>query len=131
VSREKRAKQDDKHAPAAPTALASVACSAACSAAWFAVGCDGYEPSPEHRMGMILEPAEPHVVETFIMKMLRLTDEYNCHANRFPEAKPTPTEWQDLCLLEQETIEYNYDHYFSGNYLIRLKEFVSNLKFLT
>ena len=26
-------------------------------------------------------------------------------------------EWRDLYLLEQDTIEYNYDHYFSGNYL--------------
>jgi hypothetical protein len=26
-------------------------------------------------------------------------------------------DWQDLYLLEQDTIEYNYDHYFSKNYL--------------
>jgi hypothetical protein len=26
-------------------------------------------------------------------------------------------DWLDLYLLEQDTIEYNYDHYFSGNYL--------------
>jgi hypothetical protein len=31
-------------------------------------------------------------------------------------------DWSDLYLLEQETIEYNYDHYFSGNYLIKLKQ---------
>lgn len=32
------------------------------------------------------------------------------------------SDWTDLYLLEQETIEYNYDHYFSGNYLIKLKQ---------
>ena len=26
-------------------------------------------------------------------------------------------DWRDLYLLEQDTIEYNYDHYHSGNYL--------------
>jgi hypothetical protein len=26
-------------------------------------------------------------------------------------------DWQDLYLLEHDTIEYNYDHYFSKNYL--------------
>jgi hypothetical protein len=30
-------------------------------------------------------------------------------------------DWKDLYLLEQETIEYNYDHYFSGRYLEHLK----------
>jgi len=29
-------------------------------------------------------------------------------------------DWKDLYLLEQDTIEYNYDHYFSGNYLKHL-----------
>jgi hypothetical protein len=29
----------------------------------------------------------------------------------------TPHEWHDLYLIEQDTIEYNYDHYFSSNYL--------------
>lgn len=33
----------------------------------------------------------------------------------------TPAEWQDLYQLEQETIEYNYNHYFSGKYLEYLK----------
>jgi hypothetical protein len=33
----------------------------------------------------------------------------------------TPHEWHDLYLIEQDTIEYNYNHYFSGNYLIMLK----------
>ena len=25
-------------------------------------------------------------------------------------------DWHDLWLIEQDSIEYNYDHYFSGNY---------------
>jgi hypothetical protein len=29
-------------------------------------------------------------------------------------------EWKDLYLLEQDAIEYNYNHYFSGNYLAEL-----------
>lgn len=31
-------------------------------------------------------------------------------------------DWRDLYELESETIEYNYDHYFSGNYLTCLKQ---------
>lgn len=31
-------------------------------------------------------------------------------------------EWNELYLIESDTIEYNYDHYFSGNYLNKLKE---------
>ena len=38
-------------------------------------------------------------------------------------SKLTPHEWHDLYLLEQDTIEYNYDHYFSKNYLKSLKQF--------
>jgi len=34
----------------------------------------------------------------------------------------TIDDWKDLYLLEQETIEYNYDHYFSGSYLTKLKQ---------
>jgi hypothetical protein len=26
-------------------------------------------------------------------------------------------DWKDLYLLEQDAIEYNYNHYFSGDYL--------------
>lgn len=33
----------------------------------------------------------------------------------------TPDEWKDLYLLEQDAIEYNYNHYFSGDYLKFLK----------
>lgn len=33
----------------------------------------------------------------------------------------TPDEWKDLYLLEQDAIEYNYNHYFSGDYLKCLK----------
>jgi len=32
-------------------------------------------------------------------------------------------DWNDLYLMEQDTIEYNYDHYFSKDYLKKLKEY--------
>ena len=32
-------------------------------------------------------------------------------------------DWRDLYLMEQDTIEYNYDHYFSKNYLKHLAQF--------
>ena len=35
----------------------------------------------------------------------------------------TPAEWKDLYLLQQYEIEYNYDHYFSGDYLKHLKKY--------
>jgi hypothetical protein len=35
----------------------------------------------------------------------------------------TPHEWHDLYLLEKDAIEYNYNHYYSGNYLGMLKKF--------
>ena len=35
----------------------------------------------------------------------------------------TPHEWHDLYLLEQDNIEFNYDHYFSKNYLNELKKY--------
>lgn len=35
----------------------------------------------------------------------------------------SPDDWADLYLLEQDTIEYNYDHYFSGDYLKCLKKY--------
>lgn len=35
----------------------------------------------------------------------------------------TPHEWHDLYLLQQDEIEYNYDHYFSGDYLKCLKRY--------
>ena len=38
-------------------------------------------------------------------------------------SKLTPFEWHGLYLIEQDNIEFNYDHYFSGNYLNVLKEF--------
>jgi len=37
-------------------------------------------------------------------------------------SKLTADDWKDLYLLEQDTIEYNYDHYFSGNYINNLKK---------
>lgn len=33
-------------------------------------------------------------------------------------------DWHDLYLLQQDEIEYNYDHYFSGDYLKSLEKFV-------
>lgn len=38
-------------------------------------------------------------------------------------SKLTPHEWHDLYLIEQDNIEFNYDHYFSRNYLNVLKKF--------
>ena len=35
----------------------------------------------------------------------------------------TPGEWRDLYLLEQDTIEFNYNHYFNGGYLEQLKKY--------
>lgn len=35
----------------------------------------------------------------------------------------TAHEWHDLYLIEKDTIEYNYDWYFSGNYLTWLEQF--------
>jgi len=32
-------------------------------------------------------------------------------------------DWRDLYLLQQDEIEYNYDHYFSGNYLTMLQKY--------
>jgi hypothetical protein len=37
-------------------------------------------------------------------------------------SKLSTDEWADLYLIEQETIEYNYNHYFSSNYLIQLNK---------
>ena len=35
----------------------------------------------------------------------------------------TVSEWQDLYRIEQDTIDYNYDHYHSGRYLENLKKY--------
>lgn len=35
----------------------------------------------------------------------------------------TPAEWHDLYQLEQDTIEYNYNHYFSKKYLEHLRTY--------
>lgn len=34
----------------------------------------------------------------------------------------TPDDWQDLYEVEHETIEFNHDHYFSGNYVRHLQK---------
>ena len=44
--------------------------------------------------------------------------ELMCMISKF--SKLSTYEWHDLYLIEQDTIEYNYDHYFSGNYLTHL-----------
>jgi len=36
-------------------------------------------------------------------------------------SKLTPSEWHDLYLLEQDSIEFNWNHYHSGNYRKRLQ----------
>ena len=41
--------------------------------------------------------------------------------------KLTTDEWRDLYLLEQDNIEFNYDHYFSKDYLKSLKQFDNTL----
>ena len=35
----------------------------------------------------------------------------------------TKDDWRDLYLMEHDAIEYNYDHYFSKNYLAELKKY--------
>jgi len=35
----------------------------------------------------------------------------------------TPGDWHDLYSMEAETIEFNYDHYYSGNYLTNLAQY--------
>ena len=37
-------------------------------------------------------------------------------------SKLTPYEWYDLYLLESDTVEYNYNHYFSNDYLRKLQQ---------
>lgn len=32
-------------------------------------------------------------------------------------------DWQDLYIIQKDEIEYNYNHYFSGNYLMHLKQY--------
>ena len=38
-------------------------------------------------------------------------------------SKLTPFEWHDLVLIEQDSIEFNYDHYFSQDYLKILNKY--------
>jgi len=47
--------------------------------------------------------------------------ELMCMISKF--SRLTTVEWYDLYLIEQDTIEYNYDHYFSGSYLKYLKKY--------
>jgi hypothetical protein len=61
----------------------------------------------DYRFDAIQNPIE-RLVE--LMCMISKFSKLSCH------------EWHDLYLLEQETIEYNYDHYFSGDYLKSLEQ---------
>lgn len=38
-------------------------------------------------------------------------------------SKFTPYEWHDLSIMERDNIEFNYDNYFSGDYLKKVKEY--------
>jgi hypothetical protein len=38
-------------------------------------------------------------------------------------SKLSSDDWRDLYLLQQDEIEYNYNHYFSGDYLKHLKQY--------
>ena len=46
--------------------------------------------------------------------------ELMCMISKF--SKLSVDDWNDLYLLEQDTIEYNYNHYFGKNYLTMLKQ---------
>ena len=41
-------------------------------------------------------------------------------------SKLSSADWKDLYLMEQDTIEFNYDNYFSGNYLRTLGTYKSD-----
>jgi len=45
--------------------------------------------------------------------------ELMCMISKF--SKLSVQDWHDLYLMEQDTIEYNYDHYFSNRYLEHLR----------
>lgn len=45
--------------------------------------------------------------------------ELMCMISKF--SKLSVQDWHDLYLMEQDTIEYNYDHYFSNRYIEHLK----------
>lgn len=52
-----------------------------------------------------------------VIRLLSLTD----MLSKFSEL--SIDDWNDLYLMEQDTIEHNYEHYFSGNYLKHLAQF--------
>lgn len=39
----------------------------------------------------------------------------------------SPLDWHDLYELERDTIEYNYDHYFSGGILAKMQQYARHL----
>jgi len=55
----------------------------------------------------------------FIKRLITLFDMISKFAHL------TPLDWHDLYLMESETIEYNYDHYFSKSYLTHIQRNVS------
>jgi hypothetical protein len=60
----------------------------------------------DYRFDTIQNPVE-RLVE--LISMISKFNTLSCH------------DWHDLYLLEQDTIEHNYNHYFSGDYLKFLK----------
>lgn len=57
------------------------------------------------------------LIKNPVKRLIRLIEMVSKFKNLPPE------DWRDLYLMEQDTIEYNYDHYFSGNYLKHLAQF--------
>jgi hypothetical protein len=62
----------------------------------------------DYRFDTIQNPVER------LIELVTMVSKFSCLS---------PAEWHDLYLIEQDTIEYNYDHYFSGNYLTQLKQY--------
>ena len=56
-------------------------------------------------------------IENPIERMVRLMEMISKFSNLSVD------DWNDLYLMEMDTIEYNYDHYFSKGYMKRLKQY--------
>lgn len=66
------------------------------------LGFKKYEILFDHRFDLILNPIER------LIELLSMLSKF-CYLN--------PDEWQDLYQMEMDTIEYNYDNFFSGNFV--------------
>jgi len=90
--------------------------------------------------GLFLAYAQPgwhnHIQNYFGFKLYNKIFDYDFDAIQNPVkrlirlmemiskfAKLSVDDWRDLYLLEQDAIEYNYDHYFSGDYLKHLAQY--------